>query len=105
MKTAHDLLSILSHHVGRDNGITVVYLADELEMTSRHVRELVTELRLSGHHICGTPRDGYFIAATAGELDETLHFLTNRALSSLTLVSRMRNVAMPDLLGQIHVPT
>lgn len=105
MKTAHDLIAILARHVGRGNGIQVRTLAAELDISERQARELVTELRLSGHHICGTPRDGYFIAATADELDETLAFLTHRALSSLTLVSRMRNVAMPDLLGQIHVPT
>lgn len=105
MKTAHDLLTILARQVGRDNGIQVTTLAARLNITERQARELVTELRLSGHHICGTPRDGYFIAATADELEETLSFLTRRALSSLTLVSRMKNVAMPDLLGQIHLPT
>lgn len=105
MKTTHDLLTILVRHVGRDNGIPVKALADELDTTERQVRQFVSDLRMAGHHVCGTPRDGYYIAATAGELDETCQFLRNRALTSLTLESRLRNIAMPDLLGQIHLPT
>lgn len=105
MKTTHDLLAVLVRHVGRDNGIQVKYLADELDITDRQVRELVSDLRMAGHHICGHPRDGYYIAATAEEMEETLQFMTDRAMHSLTLVSRMRNIAMPDLLGQIHLNT
>jgi biotin operon repressor len=105
MKTTDDLLSVLIRHVGRDNGITVDYLADELGITGRQVRALVSALRMTGHHICGHPRDGYYIAANADEMRQTIDFMTHRAMHTLTLVSRMTNIAMPDLLGQIHVPT
>lgn len=105
MKTAHDLLSILARHVGQANGIAVAALAAQLDISDRQVRQLVSELRLSGHAVCGHPRDGYYIAATADELEETCKFLRNRAIHSLTLESRLRNIPMPDLLGQLHVPT
>lgn len=105
MKTAHDLLTVLARHVGRDNGIQVKYLADELGITDREVRKLVSDLRMSGHAVCGHPRDGYYIAETPEEMEETCQFLRNRALHSLQLESRLRNIPMPDLLGQLHVPT
>lgn len=105
MKTAHDLLTVLVRHVGRANGVQVQHLADALGVTDRQVRELVSTLRMAGHHVCGHPRDGYYIAATAAELDETCRFLRNRALHSLTLEARLRGIAMPDLFGQIHLNT
>lgn len=105
MKTPHDLLTLLVRHIGRDNGIPVKGISAELDVTDRQVRELVTSLRMNGVAVCGTPRNGYYIAANEAEAEETLQFMTNRALHSLTLVSRMRNIAMPDLLGQIHLPT
>ncbi|MDT3707451.1 MAG: hypothetical protein ROZ09_11535 [Thiobacillus sp.] len=105
MKTPHDLLSLLSRHVGRDNGVAVKALAAELDITDRQVRELVSDLRMSGHAVCGHPRDGYYIAETPEEMEETCQFLRNRAMHSLQLESRLRNIPMPDLLGQLHLNT
>lgn len=105
MKTAHDLLTVLARHQGRGNGIAVKALATQLEITDRQVRELVSDLRMSGHAICGHPRDGYYIAETSEEMEETCQFLRNRAMHSLQLESRLRKIPMPDLLGQLHVPT
>ncbi len=105
MKSKHDLLAVLSRHIGRGHGITVHTLAQQLDITERQVRSLVSELRLAGHAVCGHPRDGYYIAANAEELDETCQFLRDRAMHSLQLESRLRNIPMPDLLGQLHVPT
>lgn len=105
MKTTHDLLTVLARHRGRDNGIAVKALAAEMEISDRQVRELVSELRMGGHAVCGHPRDGYYIAETPEEMEETCQFLRNRAMHSLQLESRLRNIPMPDLLGQLHVPT
>lgn len=105
MKTAHDLLTVLARHQGRNNGITVYTLAQQLDTSERQVRALVCDLRMSGHAVCGHPRDGYYIASNAEEMQETIDFLTHRAKHSLTLASRMSNIPMPDLLGQLHVPT
>lgn len=105
MKTPNDLLTILTRHIGRENGIAVAALARELDITERQVRELVTELRMDGTAVCGTPKTGYYIAASAEEAQETIDFLKGRAMHSLTLASRMSNIPLPDLLGQIHLPT
>lgn len=105
MKSKHDLFSILAHRVGQHNGASVSTLAKQLGTTERQVRSLVSELRLDGIAVCGTPKSGYYIAANADELKETCEFLRHRAMHSLQLESRLRNIPMPDLLGQLHVPT
>lgn len=103
--TASDLLTILSHHTGRHNGIAVDTLARMMGVAPRQIRTHVSALRSTGVAVCGTPETGYFIAATPEELEETCQFLRNRAMHSLQLESRLRNIPMPDLLGQLHVPT
>jgi biotin operon repressor len=96
---------LLEAHIGRDRGITAKAIADALGCAERLVRELVTELRMDGAALCGKPDTGYFMAATAAELEETCAFLRSRAMRSLVLESRMRHVPLPDLLGQLRLPT
>ena len=105
MTTKHDLFSLLTHRVGVQYGTSVQTLADLMRCTPREVRKLVSELRMDGIAVCGTPKTGYYIAATPEELEVTCQFLRNRAMHSLQLESRLRNIPMPDLLGQLHVPT
>lgn len=99
------LLNLLSRHIGKGNGIGVKQLAQQLDTPERTVRKLVSELRDEGHAVCGTPADGYYIAATADELQHTCDFLRSRAMHSLTLESRLRKIPLTDLIGQLHLPT
>ena len=105
LATTNQLLTVLSRHIGRGNGIGVKALATQLDTTERHVRTLTSELREDGHAVCGTPQDGYYIAATPEELQSTCEFLRSRAMHSLTLESRLRRIPLTDLLGQLHLPT
>lgn len=105
MTTPSQCLSVLSHHIGKGNGIGVKDLAQQLSAQERHVRTLISDLRGEGHAICGTPRDGYYIAATPEELQQTCEFLRHRALHSLGLEAKLRRIPLPDLLGQLHLPT
>lgn len=105
MATSDQLLTVLSRHIGRGNGISVKQLAEQLLTQPRHIRTLVSELREDSHAICGTPKDGYYIAATPDELQHTCDFLRSRAMHSLTLESRLRKIPLVDLLGQLHLPT
>lgn len=105
MATPDQCLTVLSRHIGKGNGIGVRRLATDLNVDERQARKLVSDLRESGHAVCGTPKHGYYIAATAAELDETCIFLRDRAMHSLWLESRLRKIPLPDLLGQLHVPT
>jgi biotin operon repressor len=105
MANRHQLLGVLSAHIGRERGISVRQLALELDVDERAVRTLVSELRTDGVAVCGTPGDGYFIASTPEELEHTLNFLRSRAMHSLVLESRLRKISLLDLIGQLRLPT
>lgn len=105
MNNPSKLLSLLTHHIGKGNGIGVKQLAVLLDTQERAIRSLVSELRAEGHAICGTPQDGYYIAANAEELEQTCEFLRHRALHSLNLEAKLRRIPLPDLIGQLHLPT
>ena len=99
------VLQTLSRHIGQGNGISVAELSKQTGLTERALRARITELRLEGQAICGTPTEGYFIAATEDELDRTCQFIRSRAMSSLKIESMMRKIPLPDLIGQLHLPT
>lgn len=99
------VLTTLSRHIGKGNGIGVKPLAAQLGIEERYTRKIISDLREEGHAVCGTPQNGYYIAANAEELQHTCEFLRSRALHSLTLESRLRKIPLIDLLGQLHLPT
>lgn len=105
------VLDTLSRHIGKANGATAEQLVRELrlrgadDLNTRRLRHIIEELRCQGQHICAHPRDGYYMAATAEELLETCQFLHARAMTSLVQIARMRGVSVPDLRGQLRLPT
>lgn len=105
MASKADLQALLARHIGADNGISAEAAAALIGTDTRHVRALVTELRLEGIAICGHPATGYFIAATDEEAVEHCLWLYARAIKTLKLISVMRNVALPELRGQLRLPT
>ena len=102
---ASALLAYLSGHIGRERGVSVKVIAAWFGWTPREVRLMVTELRERGHALCGHPKSGYYIAETPEEVDEACNFLHARAMRSLTLIARIRKIALPDLLGQLKLRT
>lgn len=108
--TRDTLLAALRNHIGRNDGITATALCREvlcIEPTSadeRRLRDLVVDLRLKGHHVCAHPTHGYFLAASAAELEATCAFLHARAMAGLAQVARMKGVSIPDLVGQGRLP-
>ena len=108
--TRTELLALLQRHIGRERGVTAREIAARLSqggepVAERLVRELVTGLREEGVAVCGHPADGYFIAATREELEETCAFLRSRAMHSLVLEAKLRGMPLADLVGQLHLPT
>lgn len=104
------LLDVLSRHIGRRNGVTASALVDELrargiDTNARDLRECVVSLRNDGYHVCAHPSDGYYLAENDEELNQTCLFLYDRAMTSLTQVSRMKGISLPDLRGQLKLPT
>ncbi|HEY4145202.1 hypothetical protein [Pinirhizobacter sp.] len=109
--TRDTLLAALRRHIGRRHGITATALCREVlggqpnGGAERHLRELVVELRKAGHHVCAHPRDGYFLADSAEELEETCAFLRSRSMSGLEQIAAMKRVSIPDLMGQLRMPS
>lgn len=109
--TPSTVLQALSRHIGKANGICVTRLAEAIirDVPDAHherlVRRCIEELRRDGQHICAHPSTGYYIAATEEELIRTCDYLFDRAMCSLAQVAAMRNVSLPDLRGQLRLPT
>lgn len=110
--TRDTVLVALRDHIGEGRGVRAVDLCREIVGASvsahdlRALRKLIQMLRTEGQHICGTPdQHGYYLAATPEELERTCAFLTDRAMTSLTQVSAMKRVSVPDLVGQLRLPT
>lgn len=108
--TRHTLLIALSYHIGKRCGIKGKELAALItrryeNADERHLRILIEDLRDEGHHICGTPVTGYYIAANEQELNETCEWLYKRSIGTLQRIAKMKNVALPDLRGQLRLPT
>ncbi len=108
------LLVALRSHIGKNNGITAKALVNELnnglikpdvQISERELRHVVKALRKQGHHVCAHPKDGYYLAQNIDELDECLKYLTHRAICSLEQVAAMKRLSLPDLFGQMRLPT
>lgn len=113
--TLHLLLVALRQHIGRADGITARALVIEVNalaanakhplLSERDLRKAVAALRMEGHHVCAHPASGYYLAENVAELQEATKFLKDRAISSLQQVAAMEKVSLPDLFGQLHLPT
>lgn len=100
------VMNVLQWCIGKDTGIACRTLADRTALTERECRKAITELRVDGVGVCGTPETGYFLAANDHELEEyCLKFLRDRAMTSLTIYSKLSKTALPDLIGQLKLPT
>lgn len=108
--TRDSVLWSLAMHTGEANGVHARDLVMEIcgetsPALERELRSLIEALRRGGQHICGTPASGYYVAATADELLRTVRFLHDRAMTSLTQAAAMQKVSLPDLRGQLRIPS
>lgn len=97
------LINALADCQGQSRGLCADALAARCGWSLRKLRKHISAARLRGYHICGHPKVGYWMAVTAEELQMATRFLERRALHSLLMLSRMRGVAMPALLGQMQL--
>ena len=109
--TQSTVVNALSNHIGRANGVTAARLVHEItgqpasEHAMRQLREVVVTLRNEGYHVGAHPSSGYFMCATEEELNMACLFLYDRAMASLTQISAMKRISLPDLKGQLRLPT
>lgn len=108
--TRDSVLWALAHRKGADNGARAADLVQEICGDSnpaheRKLRAIVEVLRRDGEHVCGHPSTGYYLAACDAELIQTCDFLYHRAMTTLAQVAAMQRVSLPDLRGQMRLPT
>lgn len=101
--TASELALVMARHMGRANGISCKHLAEQCHVPERHIRKLVSELRFEGTAIVGKPETGYYVATEPEDVQEFVDFHFARARHSLAMVSKVRGMAMPELLGQLEL--
>jgi hypothetical protein len=107
--TPSAVLEVMRHHIGKAQGIGIAGIVQAVTQSSstagaeRQCRRIISDLREEGVAICGKPATGYYIAANQAELEECCRFLRSRALTSLRLESRLRKMALPDLIQQLRI--
>jgi biotin operon repressor len=100
------LVRLLStRYKGRANGVHAKLLAQQLGISERNLRALVTAAREDGMAITATPQSGYYFAETADEVEECCAFLRSRSMKSLRLEAQLKRIPLPDLIGQLRLPT
>lgn len=97
------LHNLQSGHRGRDQGISAQQLAQKCGLPERSLRTAISMLREEGIAVVGTPESGYYLAQTSEEVEECCQFLRSRAMHSLTIEARLRQLSLPELLGQMRL--
>lgn len=106
------ILKVLNRHMGKENAISMgelfrrVYLEDWSDKINdtRPVRKAVEDMRFEGFLIGDIRKrtgGGYYIARSPSELNEFFDRRIYEALKKLKMVSAMKRISMPELLGQM----
>jgi hypothetical protein len=107
-------MAVLDRHRGRENCIGMGELwrkvfrrpyTHRINDTSE-LRVLIRRLRRQGEPICSSCDSfdpGYYLAATAAEMEEFAARHQRRGLTSLAQAARLRRIALPELLGQLKL--
>lgn len=103
------LLALVAHN-GRAHAIHAADLVAEItgsragiEAGKRRLRQVIEALRRDGHHVCGLPTSGYYMAMSEAELNLTCAYLYSRSMTTLAQVAAMKRVSLPDLRGQLRL--
>jgi hypothetical protein len=108
------VLSLMMNHIGAHNAIGMGELFQEVWggiwehriNDTRALRQLITDLRAEGVPICSVSHKsggGYYLAAAGSELTQYLRRSEVRALKILMRNAKIKNVSLPNYLGQIKL--
>ena len=91
------------HHQGAADGLTAKQLAARFTCSERDVRHAVVHLRTQGKPIGAQPKSGYYWCVSAAELEATYEFLKARMVRTALQMSKLKNIALPDIFGQLQI--
>lgn len=108
------LYMVLLQHVGPDKKIGMGELYEKVfGMPWKHrindtkaLRKLITEMRREGQPVMSdssSTNGGYWIAASASEINAYCEHTKKRALSILKRISTLKKVSLPEYLGQLQL--
>ena len=63
---------VLNYIPSEPSGVNSRDISKNLNICSRDVRLIIQKLRDDGHPICATPHEGYWMARTSFDMDETI---------------------------------
>lgn len=66
-------------------------LAEYVNLNARDIRLLIQKLRDDGYPICGTPYNGYWMARTSWDMNETMKKLQNHIVSCQITLDALMN--------------
>ena len=108
------VLSILTSHIGRSKSIGMGELFEAVYgerwfnkiNDTRPLRKVITELRREGHPICSESSQsggGYWLASAGSETRDYCRRLEGQALRKLKQSALIKNLSLPQLLGQLQM--
>ena len=109
------ILGVLTKHIGGQKAIDMgelfsLVLGKEYKGSkingTRELRRIITELRKEGIPICSATAKvggGYYLPAVASELEGFLQPYEKIALQKLYIISRIKNIGLKELLGQMEL--
>jgi|CXWL01.1.fsa_nt_gi hypothetical protein len=96
-----NLLSILQAHIGRANAVGEKALTRLLRWSKSRLSKEVRDYRMVGVAICGDDKSGYFMGATAEELQDVLSGLRNQALNLIGMEAHLRGLSRAEVLAML----
>jgi hypothetical protein len=110
----YKLLVTMTRHVGPAHKIGMGELYEKITGESydnringtRVLRRLITELRREGTPIVSdvhATSGGYYLAAAVTDMQNYCSRLRAKALKALALEAKIRNLTLPDLVGQVQM--
>ena len=108
------LYMVMMQHVGPDKKIGMGELYQEVIgepwghriNDTKLIRKLVTEMRLEGQPIMSdtsASNGGYWIAASASEVNSWCNSSKSRALAILQRISSIKKISLSEFLGQMQL--
>ncbi len=102
------ILRILEGHKGRDNAVGRFDLVDQVNqhwplfpIDERRIRSTIKHLVESHLKWIGSCPKGYFVVQTEKELLDVCKYYRGYGLSALHIEAKLRNMSLPELLGQL----
>ena len=113
-KEGENLMVILTTHIGEEKAIGMGELYERVFEKhwrnrindTRALRSLITRMRHQGSligEIRSSNGGGYYLARSTHELEKFFDKRKKEALKKLYMISRMKKISLPDLLGQMRI--